>query len=277
MSGFSIDWLNLREAADRRARDAGLLNRAKHWLESAVAAGSEATVVDLGAGTGATLRAFSTPADAMRLSSTWRLVDHDAELLAEAIHRHGDANRLETFAQDLTDIIALPLTGAHLVAASALFDLVSAEFLDTFAHELRRQCWQQPVGLYSALNYDGTTRWTPTHALDDAVLDAFNRDQRRDKGFGPALGPDAGQYLERLFTKLGFSVFSANSPWALKGDDQLLIQALIDGIGDAVAQDPSLDATSLEEWIQFRRAHALTGTCIVGHLDLLALPEVASW
>lgn len=273
MSGFSIDWLDMREAADRRARDASLLNQAQNWLETASPGETGATVVDLGAGTGATLRAFSTSGGAIRKSPTWRLVDHDSDLLAEAGHRHGGADRLETFAQDITDIIALPLTGAHLVTASALFDLVSAGFLDTLAAALQGHCRRQPVGLYSALNYDGTTRWTPDHDLDDAVLDAFNRDQRRDKGFGPALGPDAGQYLERLFTKLGFRVFSANSPWALNGDDQLLVQALIDGIGNAAARDPSLDAASLADWIRFRSAHSLTGTCIVGHLDLFALPE----
>ena len=32
MSGFSIEWLNLREASDHRARDRHLLKTAANWL-----------------------------------------------------------------------------------------------------------------------------------------------------------------------------------------------------------------------------------------------------
>ena len=59
MSGFSIDWLDLREAADRRARDDKLLKQARKWLTSSFALETEKTVVDFGAGTGSTLRAFA--------------------------------------------------------------------------------------------------------------------------------------------------------------------------------------------------------------------------
>lgn len=273
MTGFSIDWLDLREAADRRARDDKLLQQARHWLESTREQTAELTVVDLGTGTGSTLRAFSNAADSDQKSLSWRLLDQDAGLLAEATSRHGTSHRLQTYELDLADIPALPLEDAQLITASALFDLVSADFIDTLAAALQSRCQQKPVGLYAALNYDGITRWTPTHPLDQAVLDAFNRDQRSNKGFGVALGPDAGPYMERVFNRSCFRVFTASSPWVLGGADSKLVDALIGGIGDAVAQDQALDAAELQDWIRFRKAHSVTGTCEVGHTDLLALPD----
>ena len=273
MTGFSIDWLDLREGADRRARADKLLEQARHWLQSDAAPQSEINVVDLGAGTGSTLRAFSAASGSNQDSLSWHLVDQDAQLLAQARLRHGDSHQLQTHELDLTDIAALPLEGVKLVTASALFDLVSEDFIERLAAEMARRCQQQAMGLYSALNYDGTTRWTPAHPLDEDVLKAFNRDQKRDKGFGAALGPDAGTYMERVFNSLGFSVYSTNSPWVLGGADRKLVDALINGIGDAVAQDPALNAASLQDWVQFRKSHSSGGTCTVGHTDLLALPQ----
>ncbi|HKH34927.1 MAG TPA: hypothetical protein VKA80_12340, partial [Beijerinckiaceae bacterium] len=53
MSGFSADWLALREPADHRARNRELLAQLRARF-----AGQEAvTVVDLGSGTGSNLRA----------------------------------------------------------------------------------------------------------------------------------------------------------------------------------------------------------------------------
>ncbi|MEX0964011.1 MAG: class I SAM-dependent methyltransferase [Pseudohongiellaceae bacterium] len=275
MTGFSIDWLELRAAADQRARDGELLSRARRWLDTDKKEAAGITVVDLGAGTGSTLRAFASSCAQVNHPDpiSWRLVDRDAALLAEAKRRQSESQRLETFELDLTDIAGLPLNQAQLVTASALFDLVSREFIDALAHALHTRSQQQALGLYAALNYDGATHWTPAHPQDQAVLDAFNRDQRRDKGFGVALGPDASAYMERVFREFGFMVLTASSPWVLDGRDRELVAALIDGIGDAVAADPALNSTALNDWLRFRKANAATGTCTVGHRDLLALPK----
>ncbi|TCO75595.1 class I SAM-dependent methyltransferase [Chromatocurvus halotolerans] len=273
MSGFSIDWLDLREDADRRARDSDLCERAVHWLQLAPSRGREAIVVDLGAGTGSTLRALDGAGQRPLL---WRLLDHDPALLAEARRRHGGQTGIETFAADLSDIGTLPLDGARLVTASALFDLVSAEFLQALAQVLQRPAGQDPIGVYSALNYDGLTQWTPSHPLDDVVLEAFNCDQRRDKGFGPALGPEAAGAMCDAFSQAGFRVFSASSPWVLDGADEPLVSALITGIAAAVAGSPGVAVSSLEDWVRFRQAQVTSGSCTVGHTDLLAVPDPAS-
>ena len=64
---FDADWLELREPADRAARDSGLLAAAAGYLGGALA-------LDLGCGTGATVRAFGGV-------GRWRLVDADPALL----------------------------------------------------------------------------------------------------------------------------------------------------------------------------------------------------
>lgn len=269
MSGFSIDWLDLRENADQRARDNTLRDHAMQWLKDNNSSASGPIVVDLGSGTGSTLRALTLTNE---MPLRWRLVDHDQILLAEAQHRQGSAQQIETFKLDLSDIKTLPLEGAQLVTASALFDLVSADFIDTLASTLKAQSRQNPVGIYAALNYNGTTHWTPSHPLDDTILQAFNQDQKRDKGFGPALGPEAGKILQQLFKQAGFEVYSASSPWLLDSADQRLVSELITGIASAVAGSPGLETDALEDWVRFRQLKTTSGTCTVGHTDLLALP-----
>lgn len=273
MSGFSIVWLDLREPADLRARDGRLLEQARQWLQTDLKRSAGMTVVDLGAGTGSTLRALLSDDNPELQSIKWQLVDRDPVLLEQARLRHAISHSIETHELDLSDIASLPLEGAQLVTASALFDLVSAAFIDILAATIHDRCRQQPLGFYAALNYDGTMCWTPDHPFDAAVLDAFNRDQHRDKGFGVALGPDAASYMEIKLKDTGFQLFSAQSPWILDGADSALVEALIDGIGDAVASDPAIDSTALQDWVEFRRSNAKTGTCEVGHTDILALPK----
>lgn len=276
MSGFSIDWLSMREPADREARDPALLQRARQWLRDAGA--RPATVVDLGAGTGSTLRSFIDDQEAERHNDSpvhWRLVDQDAALLAEARRRHSLHTGLEVYELDLMRTQTLPLADARLVTASALFDLVSTTFVQRLLDAMAEQNVSQKPALYAALNYDGSTLWTPAHPLDAPVLAAFNRDQQRDKGFGPALGPRATEFSLEQCERLGYEVYMASSPWQLDGKEgkhRALVAALIDGIAQAVSSDPAIEATALQDWLQFRQAHVATGTCQVGHTDLLALP-----
>lgn len=266
MSGFSVSWLDLREPADHAARDPDLARTLVDFLQAD--ADIAPIIVDLGAGTGSTLRAL-TAMGAQRC--VWRLVDHDPALLNEALRRHGQAEIVEDYQADLRDVAALPLGGAALLSASALFDLASADLVDA----LVARAHKQSTVVYAALNYDGRTQWTPAHPLDDAVLDAFNRDQRRDKGLGPALGPDATLHLKTALEGAGYSVLLADSPWHLGPPQQALVAELITGIHAAVANGYGLSDTALADWQTFRLSHAGSGHCLVGHVDLLALPDGA--
>lgn len=278
MSGFTTAWLDLRESADLRARDANLARQASAWLAGpADNSASDAIVVDLGAGTGSTLRTLARHGAA---NVVWRLVDHDGALLDEALRRHGRTCRIEAYQADLNRLDALPLGGARLVTASALFDLTSAAFVASLVARLVRRRPDSPAtpaanpatGLYAALNYDGNMAWTPTHPLDASVLAAFNQDQRRDKGLGPALGPDAANYLQSILESSGFDVCTGASPWQLGSADHTLVRELVQGIAGAVAAGGDVKPDALAQWQRFRLAHAADGNCTVGHRDILALP-----
>ncbi len=266
MSGFSITWLDLREDADQRARDFALADKAISALGDMDAPQAPNLAVDLGAGTGSTLRALQ------KLGANdvvWRLVDHDGTLLNEALRRHRKEFVIEDHQCDLQIVAELPLAGARLVTASALFDLCSESFINALCARISAQ----NTGIYAALNYDGTTTWHPSHPFDEQVLAAFNQDQQRDKGLGPALGPQATSILKAALEKAGYSVEIASSPWKLDSNDEALVKELIAGIHTAVAK--SLDHEMLAQWVQFRLDNLSTGTCVVGHADLLALPKLA--
>lgn len=266
MSSFSIAWLDLRESADLAARDKTLVNNALEWLgQKNDPISPDRILVDLGAGTGSTLRALTKLG---ANSFVWRLVDLDGKLLDEALKRHGKKLLIEDYQADLNIVNELPLTGANIITASALFDLASSDFCDAL---IARMDTRKTL-LYAALNYDGTTEWTPVHPLDEAVLAAFNQDQLRDKGFGPALGPNATNYLKTKLEQAGYTVQLASSPWKLTGEQHQLITELIGGITNAVMQGYDIDQNALAEWKQFRLSHAATGVCVIGHWDLLALP-----
>lgn len=263
---FSIDWLDLREPADFAARDKTLVKQLLEWLGQANDPISPDRLwVDLGAGTGSTLRAL-TQLGAQ--SIVWRLVDVNGKLLDEALRRHGKALLIEDYQADLNVVEELPLTGAHVVSASALFDLVS----EALSKRLIERLDASKTAFYAALNYDGRTEWTPAHAYDATVLDAFNADQRTDKGLGLALGPDATSILTEILSSIGYTVSVADSPWRLTGVHAELVTALIEGIAAAVADKDGIDVNQLADWTAFRLANAPTGSCLIGHQDILALP-----
>lgn len=250
MSGFDAAWLDLREPADRAARDAGLVAALGDWAR----ARGPIAVVDLGAGTGASLRALAPTLP----RASWTMADADPALLALALD---SAEALGVLARCLRIDLARDLAAAFdpapaLVTASAFFDLASAAWIDRFALTAR----SAGAAVYAALSYDGAETWRPPHPLDDPVHAAFLADMRRDKGLGPALGAEAGAYLAARLGALGYVVRTAQSPWRLSAPrDADLIAALADGVADA--------AHAPDDWRAARRA-ALGAR--IGHLDLFA-------
>ena len=80
-----------------------------------------------------------------------------------------------------------------LVTTSALLDLVSAEWLERLVVETAAR--RLPV--YAALSYDGKIALSPQDPFDSDIVAAVNRHQHGDKGFGPALGPEAAADCHR--------------------------------------------------------------------------------
>ena len=138
MSGFSPEWLALREPADHRSRNTDVLAA----LRAAFARRDEMTIVDLGCGTGSNLRAT---APWLGRKQHWLLVDHDPRLLtaarqrliawADAAETRNDTLKLKKegslltvvfreadLAADLEDVLD---KGGDLVTAAALFDITS--------------------------------------------------------------------------------------------------------------------------------------------------------
>ncbi|WP_223814246.1 class I SAM-dependent methyltransferase [Roseicitreum antarcticum] len=217
-------------------------------------------IVDLGSGTGSTLRAF---APLLGGAAAWRLVDSDPALLAQAALSAGPDVTMHPL--DLRTLYDLPLSGANLVTASALLDLCSGDWLTRLAARLK----EQSVAFYAALNYDGVMTWSQPDRDDAAVTAAFNRHQRSDKGFGPALGPDSARVAAAAFAEAGFRVTEADSPWILGPEEAPLQSQLIDGIASAAAGAGEANARA---WAARRRDLVRDGQCYIGHRDLLALP-----
>ncbi|WP_410218612.1 class I SAM-dependent methyltransferase, partial [Paracoccus sp. (in: a-proteobacteria)] len=165
--GFTAAWLSLREPADRAARDQGLMMRA------AGAAGPDPVILDLGCGTGSTLRAL---APHLPPHAQWRLVDNDPVLLdAAGAEAPGRTCR---HLMDLRDLDALPLQEVTLVTASALLDLMPACWVEALALRLA----QAGLPFHATLSYDGIMKWDPPLPGDPDITRAFNRHQRGDKG-----------------------------------------------------------------------------------------------
>jgi SAM-dependent methyltransferase len=281
---FSADWLNLREPADHAARDRALLaDVAAH-----VAGRDHLAVLDLGCGAGSNLRGCALAFPVARQS--WTLVDYDPALLdaararlrdwADAAEDQGEELLLEkdgkTIAVDFRRMeLVADLERAldwrpDLVTAAALFDLVSAGWISRFA----AACARRRLPLYTVLIYDGREEWTPPHRLDAAVHAAFLAHQRRDKGFGPSAGPEAGAAMAEAFAAAGYAVRTGDSPWRLGPADAGLAAELADGIARAAVETGAVAPAEARAWAEARAASMRDGAgrALVGHADLWARP-----
>jgi SAM-dependent methyltransferase len=266
MSGFSADWLTLREPYDLRARNPSVLDAVAAFLEPL----SSVRVVDLACGTGSTLRALGPHLPARQ---NWKLIDNDLGLLARAeatpLARHATLNAVPL---DLNRDLEAALDGpVDLVATSALLDLVSETWLDRLAVEIAARS----IPLYAALSYDGRAGFTPPDPLDAAIITAVNAHQRTDKGFGPALGPAAAAFAIARFEALGYSVMHGASDWTMGPDDLDIQIEILSGWASAAHDMGALSLADTTAWLA-RRGDAVAAGCStlhVGHVDFFATPS----
>jgi SAM-dependent methyltransferase len=292
---FDLDWLDLREPWDAVARSGALAERLIARLPA------RPRFLDLGAGTGSLLRWL---APRLGRAQTWTLVDSDREMLEAAfdtiadragqvgyhvsapnrrtmlVHAPGGAWRIDTLITDLAEAPDnLPLHNADAVLSSALCDLVSRDWVERMAAQLR-------IPFYAALCVDGRERFSPPHPADARVAAGFRRDQLRDKGFdGAALGPRAPAVIAEVFGTYGFTVEGAPSDWVVRARGALPHPALRDNAGrflselvmghaGAAGRQDRRGEALIQGWMATRLDQAAHGrlTVRIGHRDVLALP-----
>lgn len=261
---FSADWLKLREPFDRKARNRDVLDA----VYAAFANRTAITIADLACGTGSTLRTLNPH---IKARQHWRLFDNDLSLLARAPDSAPPQLQVQTIPIDLNRDLEMALDGLlDLVTTSALLDLVSDEWLERFAVEAA----VRNVPVYAALSYDGRAMLSPIDPMDEAVVGAVNRHQRTDKGFGPALGPDAATAAVTRFKRVGYSVVSGEADWVFGPNDIEIQHEMVAGWASA-AREIGESMLDVAGWLARRREFIDAGrsSIRVGHVDLFARPS----
>jgi hypothetical protein len=312
VQAFSAAWLALREPADARARSSAVVDalrrrsiggsgfsrdsagkaRLKPLPQESSLPGEPLSIVDLGAGTGANLRYL---APRLGGKQDWLLVDSDSGLLGIARAKllewaatldagvETDVNGISIAAASFSatvrtqkldialELEALDLPRGGLVTASALLDLVSQRWLEALADA----CHAARANVLFALTYDGRMTLEPPEPDDELARALFNRHQRTDKGFGPALGPEAAQAAEAAFAQRGYLLEPGTSDWCLGGETRALQAQHLDGWLRAACEIEPKSRPKLARWHARHRRWIDAGQSriLVGHADFAGVPR----
>jgi hypothetical protein len=264
MSAVTPAWLALREPADAAARAPDLAE----LVRRGIGATRPVVIHDLGAGTGSMARWL-----APRLPGPqhWILSDQDAVLLEHAAATTlaaaaGEALGVETRRRDITRLTDGDLSGAALVTASALLDMLTADEVERVVAAIAGAgC---PALL--TLSVTGRVALTPPEPLDAEIGAAFNAHQRR----GGLLGPDGAATAAAAFGRHGIEVRLRSTPWRLAGSGAagLTGEWLRGWLAAACEQRPEL-AGPAGEYARRRREQLAAGRLkvVVDHQDLVVL------
>ena len=261
-------WLRLREPADAAARAPDLVTQLAPWLPT-----GGAVIHDLGSGTGAMARWLAPRLDGRQ---HWVLHDRDEELLTLAGAdrpvgaRDGAPVTVETRSGDITRLHGDVLAGGHLVTASALLDMMTAQELA----RLVALCVDAGCPVLVTLGVIGRVDLAPAEPFDTRVAAAFNDHQRRSTHAGRLLGPDAFRTAVDLLRESGMEVLVRPSPWRLgPSQSSLAAEWLAGWLAAAVEREPGLEEEAGP--YRLRRLGQVAGgrlSTTVHHRDLLALP-----
>lgn len=263
MGGFSAEWLALREPIDHKARSEVVLAGVAGWY----AQDSRLKITDIGSGTGSTLRALKP---VLKHKISWHLVDHDDSLL-EVAKAEAQGDQVDFSLADLsTSLDAIFSHQPDLITTSAFLDLVSKDWLEGMVKEIAAR----KIPFYAALTYDGRAGCDPALEMDEAILEAFNKHQKTDKGFGLALGPDAAETAISLFEEAGYQVNIATSDWIGNPNHKAFQSMLLQGWRDAASEIEPDKASVFNEWLleRLNLIENSNASLFVGHKDIFAVP-----
>jgi hypothetical protein len=128
--------------------------------------------------------------------------------------------------------------------------------------------------VYAALSYDGRSNVEPRASLDAELLAGFNLHQQTDKGFGPALGPNAAARAAERFAHFGYSVVQGRADWVLAPADRMIQDALFAGWADVARLTTGRSQSEIADWLAERRSYLAEGRSRlrIGHVDIFARP-----
>ncbi|MFF2379376.1 class I SAM-dependent methyltransferase [Streptomyces sp. NPDC058108] len=267
---YAPQWLQLREPADAAARAADLLDPLRIRLANLPRRGGDLVIHDLGCGTGSMGRWLAPRLDG---AQHWVLHDRDPYLLhfatvgSPAAAADGSRVTVTTQRGDISRLTADALTGASLVTASALLDVLTRAEIDRLAVA----CAEAGVPALLTLSVAGRVEFAPGDPLDAEFAEAFNTHQRR----GELLGPDAITAACEAFDRHDATVRVHPSPWRLGPQEAALTEEWLRGwVGAAVEQRPEL-AERAESYLRSRLEACAAGALrvVVHHSDVLALPR----
>jgi hypothetical protein len=266
----SPEWLLLREPADAAARSAELADRLRRHLATA----GRLIIHDLGGGSGAMGRWL---APRLLGPQHWVVHDRDPDLLelaaadAPSPAADGTAVTVEARRSDIVRLAPGDLSGASLIVASALLDLLSADELIGMLGACTGT-GHRPMLL--ALTVVGRVTVIPADPLDGRIAAAFNAHQQRTTTAGPKFGPDAVAAAVDELRGTGAEVIVRPSPWRLGAAHADLAAEWFGGwVAAACEQEPAL-AAEAGAYRDRRLAQAAAGelAVTVDHADLLVLP-----
>jgi hypothetical protein len=204
----------------------------------------------------------------------WIMCDRDPDLLHYATAgmtrsaADGAAVTVETSERDITRLTAGDLDGAHLVTASALLDMLTADEVERVV----TACTGAGCPALLTISVIGRVELTPAEPLDADVGAAFNAHQRRTVDGRRLLGPDAVEATVAAFRRRGVGVRVRSSPWRLGADRAELASEWFTGWAAAACEQRPELARPVAAYARRRLADAAAGRLgvVVHHTDLLA-------
>jgi SAM-dependent methyltransferase len=301
MSVAFAEYLDAKYPLDERSLNGDV----RALFESSLRSHSALRILDMGCGSGASLRRLLQAGLHGRIELTG--VDRDADLLQRARDRIVHNLEMAEFELSMSaevvearrnrETVTLRFAAADLStyepAQSGIYDAVIAQALmDLLPLERmveRIRGWLAPAGLfYASLNYDaGTVLYPeyPSNQFEAALLDVYDASMARSVGGQPCGGAQSGRHLHAALSKVGFDILAlGSSDWNItpycggyRDADELCLAALLDMIHGEGLRSGRFETQALDDWLGYRQAQLADSKLglIIHQIDLVAQKPAA--